>query len=177
MFIFRYYRQLTEQVDKWTAEMIKRYRTNLMCRKGCDLCCRRKFSVSAVEAYSIAALFHELPAAVRQAVRKPKQSCAFLLDGACSVYDSRPVICRTYGLPSLHRNEKGDGEISWCELNFTNAPGDFAFQVDGILDIDTLNVKLEAVNRLFLKEAELSQERVPMDEIPNLDPGVLQSHN
>src|SRR5581483_9350170 len=125
MVIFRYYRQLLGQVDKWTMEMAGRYKAHLKCTKGCDLCCRRKFSVSAVEAYSIAKYFRELPAAVHRAVRKKKkESCAFLVDGACSVYDARPVICRTYGLPSLHRNEKSEGELSWCELNFTNLPDD-----------------------------------------------------
>jgi uncharacterized protein len=177
MVIFRYYRQLLEQVDNWTTEMIRRYKAHLMCRKGCDLCCQRKFSVSAVEAYNIARLFRELPATIQRAVRQRKQSCAFLVKGACCVYESRPIICRTYGLPSLHRSDQAEGEISWCELNFTNVPGDFAFQANGIIDIDTLNIKLEGVDRLFLKESGLTQQRISMDEIPNLDPGVLQSHN
>ena len=174
MVIFRYYRQLVDQVDKWTAEMAQRYKTHLACRKGCDLCCRRKLTVTAVEAYNIARLFGNLSATVQRAVRKKKRSCAFLVDGACSVYAARPLICRTYGLPSLNRNEKNEGEISWCELNFTNVPDDFGFQADGIIDVDTLNVKLEGVNGLFLKESGLSQQRIAMDEIPDLDPGVLQ---
>jgi len=177
MSILRYYRQLLEQVDKWTVEMTQRYQRHLACRKGCDLCCQRKFSVSAVEAYSIASLFHRLPETLQRAVRKRKTSCTFLVKGACSVYEARPVICRTFGLPSLHRNEGGEGEISWCELNFTNVSNDFAFQADGIIDIDTLNVKLDGVNRLFLKESGLSQERVSMDEIPDFDAGLLQGHN
>ena len=174
MVIFRYYRQLLDQVDKWTAEMMQRYKAQLKCRKGCDLCCQRKFSVSAVEAYNLAKRFRTLPAAVQRAVRKKKQSCTFLVGGACSVYAARPVICRTYGLPSLHRNEKEEGEISWCELNFTNIPDDFALQADGIIDIDTVNVKIEGVNGLFLKESGLSEQRIAMDEIPDLDLGVLQ---
>jgi Fe-S-cluster containining protein len=174
MVLFRYYRQLLEQVDKWTAEMVQRYNAHLTCRKGCDMCCQRKFSVSAVEAYNIAALFRQLPAALQRAVHKPKSSCAFLVNGACSVYAARPVICRTYGLPSLHRNENADAEISWCELNFTNVGDDFAFQADGIIDIDTLNAKLSGVNTLFMKESGSDQERIPMDEIPKLDPGILQ---
>ena len=174
MVIFRYYRQLLQQVDKWTAEMVQRYKPHLACRKGCDLCCQRKFSISGVEAYNVAALFRQLPEAVQRAVRKRKSSCTFLVDGACSVYEARPVICRTYGLPSLNRNEKAEAEISWCELNFTNVPGDFGFQADGIIDLDTLNAKVAGVNNLFLKEAGLNQERVPMDEIPNLDAGTLQ---
>jgi hypothetical protein len=177
MAIFRYYRQLLEQVDKWTADMSRRYKAHLMCRKGCDLCCRRKFSVSAVEAYNIAGTFRGLPKSLQRAVRKQKESCAFLVNGACSVYESRPIICRTYGLPSLHRNEKGEGAISWCDLNFTNVSGDFAFQADGIIDVDTLNVKVEGVNQLFVKESGLRQQRVSMDEIPDLDPGILQRHD
>lgn len=147
--LFRYYHQLLEQVDKWTSEMTRRYKAHLACRKGCDLCCRRKFTVSALEAHNIAIRFRQLPAALQRAVRKRKSSCTFLVQGACSVYESRPVICRTYGLPSLHRNEAEEGEISWCELNFTNVSDDFEFQADGIIDIDTLNVKLEGVNKLF----------------------------
>ena len=177
MAILRYYRQLLEQVDNWTAEMIRRYKTHLMCRKGCDVCCQHKFSIAAVEAFNIARHFHELPPTIQRAVRNRKLSCAFLVDGACCVYESRPIICRTYGLPSLQRNDQAEGEISWCELNFTHVPGDFAFQADGIIDIDTLNIKIEAVNRLFLKESGLNQQRISMDEIPDLDPGVLESHN
>jgi Fe-S-cluster containining protein len=177
MVVFRYYRQFLEQVDKWAAEMVQRYKAHLACKKGCDLCCQRKFSVSAVEAYNIASLFRQLPAAVQRAVRKPKASCAFLVNGACSVYEARPVICRTYGLPSLHRNEKTEAEISWCELNFTDVPGDFAFQADGIIDIDMLNMKLEGVNGLFMKESGSGEERIPLDDVPNLDPGFLQRRN
>ncbi len=175
--ILRYYRQLVEQVEKWTAEMVQRYKPHLMCRKGCDLCCQRKFTVTAVEAYNIARRFRELPSSTQKAIRKEKTSCAFLIKGACSIYDQRPMICRTYGLPSLHRNDHDEGEISWCELNFTDVPADFAFQADGIVDIDTLNVKLEGVNKLFLKEGRLREERIAMDKIPDLDPGFLKRRN
>jgi hypothetical protein len=75
--------------------------------------------------------------------------------------------------PPLDNNVAG----SWCELNFTNVSGDFAFQADGIIDIDTLNVKIEGVNRLFPKESGLTQQRISLDEIPDLDPGVQQSRD
>jgi Fe-S-cluster containining protein len=171
---FRYYRQLVAQIDKWTEEMTSRYRSHLVCRKGCDLCCQRKFSVSAVEAYNMAFTFSQLTPAQRAKVRPKKSSCIFLVNGACTVYESRPVICRTFGLPSLHRNEKGEGVASWCELNFTNAASDFTFQADGIIDVDMLNAKLAAVNSLFLKESGLTRERIPMDEIPKLDTRIIQ---
>jgi Fe-S-cluster containining protein len=172
--LFRYYRQLVEQVDKWTSEITRQYRNYLVCRKGCDLCCQRKLTVSAVEAYNIALAFSQLPRDTKRRIEEPKTSCAFLVDGACSIYESRPVICRTFGLPSLHRNEKDEGVVSWCELNFTNVEDSFQLQAEGIIDIDTLNMKLSGVNGLFLKESGTAEERIALDEIPKLDTGVVQ---
>jgi Fe-S-cluster containining protein len=172
--LFRYYRQLIDQVDKWTAEMTARYRQHLACRKGCDLCCQRKFTVSAVEAYNIARAYRQLPPDIQRRGREPKTACTFLIDGACSVYESRPILCRTFGLPSVNRDEKGQGIISWCELNFTEAGEDFQLQADGIIDIDMLNMKLAGVNGLFLKESGRTVERIAMDEVPDIDPDVVQ---
>ena len=85
------------------------------------------------------------------------------------------MICRTFGLPSLHRNESDEGVVSWCELNFTNVEDNFQLRADGIIDIDTLNMKLSGVNGLFLKESGATEERIALDDIPKLDAGLVQS--
>jgi Fe-S-cluster containining protein len=177
VFLLRYYRQLIEQIDKWTSSTSNSYREHLSCRKGCDLCCQRKISVSAVEAYNIATAFEQLPAEVQANIRKAKGTCAFLIDGACSIYAERPAICRTFGLPSLHRNESQEGVISWCELNFTQVGEEFEFAAEGIIDVDTLNLKIAGVNSLFLKESGTTAERISLDDIPNLDTRPLQCGN
>jgi len=46
---------------------------------------------------------------------------------------------------------------------------------DTILGLEALNIKLAAINRLFLEETGLDRVRIEMREIPNLDPGVLES--
>ncbi|HKB80557.1 MAG TPA: hypothetical protein VKH35_12665, partial [Thermoanaerobaculia bacterium] len=38
--------------------------------------------------------------------------------GSCMVYESRPLVCRTFGLP-VREGARYIGDI--CELNFTNA--------------------------------------------------------
>ncbi len=91
------------------------------------------------------------------------------------MYDSRPIICRTFGLPSLHRDEKDEGVIDWCELNFTSVEPTLQFQADGIIDIDTLNTKLAGVNGLFVKESEFADERTAMDDIPGIDSDAAQA--
>jgi Fe-S-cluster containining protein len=39
-------------------------------------------------------------------------------DGRCRIYDSRPLVCRTFGLP-IRDGAQYIGDI--CELNFTEA--------------------------------------------------------
>ena len=58
---------------------------------------------------------------------------------------------------------------------FHRTPPDFEFAPDGMLDVDTLNVKLAAVNRLFMEETGSVDVRVEMDEVPDIDPDLLES--
>jgi Fe-S-cluster containining protein len=171
---FRYYIQLKDQIDRWVSATTALLGKHVVCRRKCDACCQKQFSVSAVEAYAIAGNFRTLPAEVQIDVRRPKESCAFLLDGECSIYPDRPVICRTYGLPAMLPPDQGSG-VHWCELNFTETESDFELPADTILGLEALNIKLAAINRLFLEETGLDRVRIEMREIPNLDPGVLES--
>jgi Fe-S-cluster containining protein len=51
--------------------------------------------------------------------RAASVACPNLDDtGACMIYESRPLVCRTFGLP-LRNDEKYLGDV--CELNFTTA--------------------------------------------------------
>ncbi len=47
-------------------------------------------------------------------------ACPALEDGACQIYEHRPLICRKYGMP-LYNPQKPD-RVFACELNFK--PGD-----------------------------------------------------
>ena len=79
------------------------------------------------------------------------EPCAFLQNHSCTIYASRPIICRTHGLPLLNMNESGDGwELSFCELNFLNADED-EFDEDNVLMQDTVNSKLFQINSRFLE--------------------------
>jgi Fe-S-cluster containining protein len=81
------------------------------CRKGCDECCRRLAAVPRVtrhEWHAIATALQALPANAADAIRvrirdgaaKSRPIVCPLLDlasGTCTVYEARPVACRTYG--------------------------------------------------------------------------------
>jgi Fe-S-cluster containining protein len=73
--------------------------------------------------------------------------CPMLVDGFCTIYESRPFICRSHGLPLLSMGEDG-WELSHCELNFTiNAP---VFDENNTLVHDRFNSRLFMLNREFI---------------------------
>ncbi|MBC7951471.1 MAG: YkgJ family cysteine cluster protein [Rhodospirillaceae bacterium] len=66
------------------------------CRKGCGWCCHQRVGAAAVEVLAISRALVDRPEArAALAAWSPGKPCAFLKDGACSVYDIRPLKCRS----------------------------------------------------------------------------------
>jgi Fe-S-cluster containining protein len=99
----------------------------MACKAGCGWCCHQQVGISVVEAVRIAVHIQSLPpdqaAAVADRLRvldaktnrmptsrraKAKLPCAFLVDGACSIYGVRPLRCR--GLISI--------DVGFCVASF-----------------------------------------------------------
>jgi Fe-S-cluster containining protein len=82
-----------------------------------------------------------------------KNSCIFLQNHVCTIYKSRPIICRTHGLPLLFTTEDGEWQLSACELNFTQFNFE-KFTTENTYPQDKYNSKLFLLNRNFIKEYE-----------------------
>lgn len=66
------------------------------CRKGCGWCCHQRVGAAAIEVLAMARALRGRPeACAALAAWTPGKPCAFLKDGACSVYDVRPLKCRS----------------------------------------------------------------------------------
>jgi hypothetical protein len=65
------------------------------CRKGCGWCCHQPIGAAAIEILAMARALAGRPEARAVAGWKPGTPCAFLKDGACSIYDIRPLKCRS----------------------------------------------------------------------------------
>jgi Fe-S-cluster containining protein len=66
------------------------------CRKGCGWCCHQRVGAAAIEVLAMARALRSRPeACAALAAWTPGKPCAFLKDGACSVYDVRPLKCRS----------------------------------------------------------------------------------
>lgn len=147
------YRLLVRKVDQFCRQAEQNHAALLACRPGCDECCRH-LSLFPVEAFALAAALRQAPAHVAESLRRQAStatrdgSCPLLLDGLCGLYEARPLICRTHGLPVM-TSVSGDRRVDCCPHNFVGMktlPG------DSVLDLDRLNELLVAINAVFVGE-------------------------
>lgn len=142
------YRDVLKRADRFFDEVMRTQPQNLQCARGCSLCCYGLFEIGSGDVPVIAEGLAQLhPSRRKRIIRKaveivaasrhpnlrecmPQEKEAFfdrtadvpcpnLSDsGECMIYESRPLVCRTFGLP-LRDQEQYLGDV--CELNFTEA--------------------------------------------------------
>lgn len=168
------YRALVEKVDDFATAVASRRRADLACRPGCAGCCQVWLTVSPVEAEALRSALSRLSGPERQTLAERGQRelereaqgesprCAMLdPEGRCSVYQVRPLVCRTQGLPLQYpagtipeasiRGRTSRGELTYCPLNFTASSPSGA----DVLDAERVNQMLALVNRRFAEERGL----------------------
>jgi hypothetical protein len=155
------YRELCAKVDGFFARVQARHGDEMACRAGCDACCHAHLSVTAVEAAEIRDALLALSAETRdrlatRAAADPQDRCPALeLDGRCAVYEVRPLVCRSHGLPIKMASRRGLPVLNACEKNFT-ARGPEAADPDCVLDQTTLSLTLGAVDAEYARETGAS---------------------
>lgn len=117
-------RVLHADIDREAGRVAKRHAERLRCGRGCSACCLDELTVRPIEADRIREAHPALP---RDAAAGPVGACAFLdAEGACRIYDDRPSVCRSQGLPLRVLYESEAGEIEErrdiCFLNEEGGP-------------------------------------------------------
>lgn len=117
-------RALHGEIDAKARPLADMHAARLQCRLGCSACCIDDLTVFEVEAERIVADYPDL---VRTGTPHEPGACAFLGEaGECRIYEARPQVCRTQGLPLRWLAEDTAGEIvegrSICELNASGPP-------------------------------------------------------
>ena len=144
------YLSLLHRVDQHCGKIVETFSEQIACKAGCSACCRH-LTLFPVEAANLFSAVESLPGEIKSLlagrIKWPESgSCPLLLDDRCTVYCSRPVICRTHGLPLLAEVE-GGGTVDCCPENFRGAeslPG------SAVINLETLNSALVAINALFV---------------------------
>jgi len=113
---------LYKQLEKEVTPIEKIHAQRLNCKKGCFDCCVDEISVFEIEAENIKSRYAEF---LKNEKAGPLGACAFLdKDGGCRIYEDRPYVCRTQGLPLRWIQEQKDGNYvelrDICPLNETD---------------------------------------------------------
>jgi len=167
------YRSLLAKVDDLCRGIGDRLGEAITCHAGCSSCCL-SISVFPVEAVAMIEAANRLPAAELQQLKQhlaswseAEQQCPLLAGDRCLLYEVRPIICRTHGLPIL-LVEGEQRRIDVCPMNcqgIDHLPG------EAILDLDRLNTLLAAVNALYLREFGIRlPERIPISRLAEMLP-------
>lgn len=147
------YRALLKKVDERCREIERDYRRHIACRKGCAECCCH-FSIFPVEAVALAESLRKRPEKQVEYLREKARNatlespCPLLEKQTCLLYDARPIICRTHGLPVFFVQD-GRMTVDYCPLNFRDLD---SIPLNAAIDLDRLNDALASVNRLFIAE-------------------------
>ncbi len=110
-----------QQIDAKVKALEKLNKNRLHCKAGCADCCLDGITVFEIEADYI----KRKAQAVLQEKPHPKGKCAFLDDNnLCRIYNYRPYVCRTQGLPLrwFEYNENGV-KVEYRDICPLNAAG------------------------------------------------------
>ncbi len=177
------YRDFLEDVSIEARRLEQLYQAYMVCRKGCSECCT-DISLLPLEWYALREKVLESLQDIQPSTSD--EVCSLLSGGACTFYPSRPLICRTHGLPLLYLTEEydlegnrtgldeADWQITWCDLNFTTVSEETMeeiFEPEDVLNMEEWNTRLKSLNRDFLETPEgepfRGRNRIPIREILN----------
>jgi len=146
--IYKKFKLLRDNVDKTCNKLHLIHQHFTKCKKGCDECCMN-FRLLPVEFYSI--LNSVKKEEIKTNVSGDNEECPFLIDHSCQIYEFRPMICRSHGLPILTMDEEGENwELSFCPLNFESIDDEY-FTMKNCFKQDLFNSKLYLLNQAFIK--------------------------
>lgn len=173
-------RELAARVDAFFLRVEARHGAAMECRSGCHDCCLPGLSCTGVEARALREALLALPpeaqARLRARAAGPPGDRCVLLDeeGRCSVYEARPMICRSHGVPVRVKDRRGLPLIDACPRNFREG-GPGALPPPDVLDQETLSTMLLALDALDAREqGRVAGERVTLRSLLDALPGSLR---
>ena len=145
------YLTLRQAIDDFAALVSKNHREHIQCRRGCYECCVPPDTLFRIEGEQILKAVSELPEPLQKRIRDRihdggDSRCPLLEKGGCMIYENRPILCRTQGMPLAVHREGKVYDLEYCRLNFTSIPSGFELPRRHILDIEGTNELLASLN-------------------------------
>jgi Fe-S-cluster containining protein len=136
--------ELTRKVDAFFARVADRHGTDMQCSSGCSDCCHVRLTITGIEAAAIRSSVATWPSPARRQLTPtgPANHCAALdAAGRCKIYEARPLVCRSHGVP-IRLRQGGLPIVQACHHNFRTTTPD----PDCILDQTTLSATVLAID-------------------------------
>jgi uncharacterized protein len=155
------YKQLTTRVDALCNAIEAAMGGQITCSEGCSSCCT-SITVFPVEAAAMREALENLPDQQAEKIHRhiaehaDDERCPLLLHHRCMLYESRPIICRTHGLPIIYTAD-GQRNSDCCPLNLTETE---SVSGSSVVDLDKLNTLLVAVNSIYMSQTESTETEV-----------------
>ncbi|HUM88474.1 MAG TPA: YkgJ family cysteine cluster protein [Prolixibacteraceae bacterium] len=142
--MFTDFEKLRKKIDLKCKSLHAINEKYMVCKKGCDECCMN-FNLLPIEFNATLDAIKLLDIKINS--NSAPNACPFLVDHECQIYEHRPIICRSHGLPILTMDEEGENwELSFCPLNFTNTDEDY-FEAEKCYEQDVFNSELYMINQ------------------------------
>lgn len=132
---------LQENASGFFDKINSKYASSMKCQEGCSKCCYTDISIFEVEAERIQDWFKSKSSSEKETLvdlwkqAHDEGACTFLYNDRCSIYEARPVICRTQGAPLFIQ---ASNVLDYCPLNFQAGPP----PKEDWLNLDRLNTLL-----------------------------------
>lgn len=175
---------LQKNSSEFFSNFYEKHSNNMSCRLGCSKCCYVDLTIFQAEAYRIIEWVNFLSIEDKQNLLQefkksemPEQKntsgklnkpCSFLREEKCSIYEVRPTICRTQGLPLQYKisDEKNQIQLAvdHCPLNFkeeSSLPEKAEW-----LDLDRLNALQSIAENFYLKNNE-KEKNIEFEKLKN----------
>ncbi len=157
------YLSLRLAIDDFARDVRRTHGDQIQCGRGCYACCVAPKSTRWVEAERLRKAVRALPTETRERIKKRANDqtrllCPLLEDGACLVYEDRPIACRAKGMPLAVERDDGTYQLDYCRLNFTTVPRDFELRRRHILNVDGTGEILDAINRRVVEHEGLDAD-------------------
>jgi Fe-S-cluster containining protein len=163
------YFQLRKLIDGQIRRIRELYEKDIVCQAGCSSCCTN-FTVFPVEFYAILQDLRTHGLTSENIRFNISAECGFLNEERlCRIYASRPIICRTHGLPILFLNDSPDNpewEVSYCERNFGNS-SELEFNEECLINVEEINLELDRINKAYVQSepGDIVKTRIPLRKL------------
>jgi len=115
-------KQFYSALDSHIHSIEEQNKARINCKKGCFSCCKDDLEVFGIEAEFIRKNQSQF---LENHTAAPTGACAFLdEEGGCRIYDSRPFVCRTHGVPISYLQEDEMGEFEMLDICPLNEKGE-----------------------------------------------------